>query len=66
MSAQGNRVLVALIAALAVPWVERLTGLKLSTDDVASLVGLSVAAAHGLAALLTRYFPPPPAPPAKG
>jgi len=70
MTPQSNRVLIALVAALIVPRIEQLTGIKLTPDDVAALVGLIVVAAHGVAAIFTRYFPPPnpqtPAGPAKG
>jgi len=70
MTPQSNRVLIALVAALIVPRIEQLTGIKLTPDDVAALVGLAVVAAHGVAAIFTRYFPPPnsqtPAGPAKG
>lgn len=55
----NNRVTAALVASLLIPWVERLTGVKLTPDEAVGLVGLAVAAFHGIATLFTRYFPPP-------
>lgn len=67
MNAQQNRVIVTLLAAILVPRIEQHLGIKLTADDVADLVGLSVVAAHGIAAIFVRYFPPKaqPAQPAK-
>lgn len=70
MNPQSNRVVVALVAALLVPRIEELTHVKLTLDDVAALVGLSVALWHGAARAFVTYFPPPspkaePAAPAK-
>ena len=61
-SQANNRILVTLVAALLVPWIERVSGVKLTTDEVAGLVGLATAAAHAAAALFLRYFPPPSVP----
>jgi hypothetical protein len=58
----NNRVTVALVAALLVPWVERETGVKLTDDQVAGLVALAVAAWHAAAPIaqrvFDRFFPP--------
>lgn len=60
MSTQrGNTVMVGLVAALVVPRIERLTGVKLTLDDVAALVALFMAGWHGVATVFERYFPPP-------
>lgn len=57
----NNRVTAALVASLLIPWVSRLTGITLTVDQAVGLVGLAVAAFHGVATLFTRYFPPPKA-----
>lgn len=61
-----NTVMVGLVAALIVPHVERLTGVKLSTDDVAELIGAALIVWHGGVAaiekaweIFQRYYPPP-------
>lgn len=61
-SSRGNTVTVGLIAALVIPRVQRLTGVTLTIDDVASLIALSMAGFHGAATVFERYFPPPPNP----
>lgn len=53
-------VLVTLTAALVVPRIERATGIKLTTDDVAGLIGLIAISWHGAVTAFVRYFPPPP------
>lgn len=58
----NNRVTAALVASLLVPWVHRLTGITLTIDQAVGLVGLSVAAFHGIAKLFLLYFPPPSGP----
>ena len=55
----NNRVTAALVASLLIPWVQKLTGVQLTLDQAVGLVGLSVEAFHAIAAVLTRYFPPP-------
>lgn len=59
---RGNTVMVGLIAAIAIPRIEQLTGVKLSIDDVAALIGLAGVVWHGAATAVERYFPPPPNP----
>lgn len=62
----NNRVTVALVAALLVPWLERETGVKLTDDQVAGLVALAVAGWHAAAPIaqrvFDRFFPPQPGP----
>ena len=55
----NNRVTVALVASLLIPWVQKLTGVQLTLDQAVGLVGLSVAAFHTIAVVFVRYFPPP-------
>lgn len=66
---KSNSVAIGAVAALLVPWIERLTGVKLTEDQALSLVILLMSAAHMAVAVFTRYFPPPnpqkPADPAK-
>ena len=57
-NARSNTVLLSLVAALVVPRIERATGIKLTGDDVAALMGLAVVAWHAGASTLERYFPP--------
>lgn len=58
-STRSNTVMVGLLAALVVPRIERATGIKLTTEDVGALIGLAIAAFHGIATAFERYFPPP-------
>lgn len=68
MNAAQNRITVALVAALLVPWWERETGMKLTDDQVAGIVALAVAAWHAVAPIASRifdrFFPPNPIQPA--
>ena len=57
-NARSNTVMLTLVAALVVPKVQKLTGITLSLEDVADLMGLVVVAWHGGASILDRYFPP--------
>jgi hypothetical protein len=61
---RSNAVIVGLAAALIIPRVEQVTGVKLTPEDVADLLALGLMAFHGAAATFERYFPPPPAQPA--
>ena len=58
MNSRGNTVMVGLVAALIVPHIEEATHVKLTTDDVAALISLAVAAWHGIATVFEHYFPP--------
>lgn len=42
-----NTVLVTLLAAVIVPRIEQLTGVKLTVDDVGALMALAVVVWHG-------------------
>jgi hypothetical protein len=56
--------MVGLVAAVLIPRIERLTGVKLTIDDVAALIALAMAAWHGFVTTFERYFPPTnPTPP---
>lgn len=64
-NSRSNTVLVGLIAAVVAPRIEKATGIKLDTDDVAALVGLALVGWHGgiaglawLGTVFTHYFPP--------
>lgn len=59
VSNRSSTVIVALLAATIVPRIERVTGVKLTLDDVAALFSLAVVVWHGLATAFERYFPPP-------
>lgn len=61
MSTRSNTVIVSLIAALVIPRIQKLTGMTLTLDDVATLIGVGAAAVHAGAAVFERYFPPPQA-----
>lgn len=70
MNAVQNRLIVTLVAALLVPWVERETGVTMTDDQVAGLVALAPAVWHAAAPVASRifdrFFPPTaPAQPAK-
>lgn len=54
----NNRLIATLVGALLVPKIERATGVKLTTDDVAALVALVPVAWHGIGAIFDRVFPP--------
>jgi hypothetical protein len=56
---RSSDVNVALVASLIMPHVQRLTGVPLSLDDVAALVGLTLAAWHAGCTAFEKYFPPP-------
>lgn len=56
---RGNTVLVTLVAAMVIPRIQKLTGVRLDTDDVVALMALAFAGAQGAAAIFERYFPPP-------
>lgn len=58
---RSQTVIVALIAALLIPRIQRWTGVVLTLDDIAALMAASVAAWHGLCAVIEKYFPPPQA-----
>ena len=72
-SKRMQSVIVALLAALLVPRIERWTGIKLNEDDIGALVGGAVAAWHGAAAVIEplwerfayKYLPPIPTSPAQ-
>src|SRR6185437_15408492 len=57
-NARGNAVMLTLVAALIVPRVQKLTGITLSMDDVATLMALAAVAWHGGASIFDRYLPP--------
>lgn len=54
-----NMLLVGLAAAVIIPRVEELTGVKLTTGDVAALMALALSVGHGAMLAFERYFPPP-------
>lgn len=56
---RSNTVMVTLAAALLAPKVERATGIKLSTEDVATLIGAAAIIYHAAISAFVRYFPPP-------
>ena len=56
---RGNATIAALVSALIVQRVQRVTGVVLTVDDVAALMALSMTAWHAGAATFERYFPPP-------
>ena len=58
-NARGNATIAALVSALIVQRVQRMTGVVLTVDDVAALMALSMTAWHAGAAVFERYFPPP-------
>lgn len=58
---RSQTVIVALVAALLIPRVQRWTGVALTLDDIAALMAASVGVWHGLCAVIERYFPPPQA-----
>lgn len=60
--AATNRLLVAFAAGAIEPFVERVTGVKLTADQSVNLVLLAVAGFHAAAAVFVRYFPPPNSP----
>lgn len=57
-ASRSNTVMVALLAALLIPRIEKWTGVKLTDDDIAALMATAVTVFHGGAATLERYFPP--------
>lgn len=59
---RSSTVLVSLIAALLIPRIQRLTGVELSNEDIAALIGLGTAAFHGLLTFIERFIPPKPDP----
>ncbi|MDR5726722.1 MAG: hypothetical protein RB191_04555 [Terriglobia bacterium] len=59
---RSNAVIVALVAALLIPRVQKWTGVVLNIDDIAALMAAAVTVSHGLCAFIERYFPPPKAP----
>jgi hypothetical protein len=58
MNTRQNSIIVALVSAMLVPKIQTLTGLKLSTEDVAELVAGATLAWHGLTAFIESRFPP--------
>lgn len=55
---RSQTVMVALVAALLIPRIQKMTGVKLDIEDVAALVAAAPAAWHGFLTFLDRYFPP--------
>jgi hypothetical protein len=64
MNDRTKQILIVLLAARLVPWVQKIFGVTLSLEDVGDLFVLAVTLWHGAAAsvcLITkRYFPTPP------
>lgn len=58
-NSRSNTVQVALVAALVVPKVQKLTGITLTTEDVASLAAIVVVVWYWAVTTFERYFPPP-------
>lgn len=50
-----NTVLVSLVAAIAVPKIEQVTGVKLTPDDVAALVALAIVVWHGAVTAVEQF-----------
>lgn len=56
---RSNSVIVALVAALVIPRIQKLLGVVLTIDDIAGLMAVAVTGAHAICAVFERYFPPP-------
>lgn len=56
---RSNSVIVALVAALIIPRIQKLLGVTLTIDDIAGLMAVAVTGAHAVCAVFERYFPPP-------
>lgn len=55
---RSNSTIVALVAALLIPRIQKWLGVTLTLEDVAALVAAAVAAAHTISAAFERCFPP--------
>ena len=66
MNDRAKQILIALIAARLIPWVQKVFGVVLSLEDVMDLFVAAVALWHAgeasVCAIMKRYFPPPPNP----
>lgn len=58
---RSSSVIVALIAALLIPRIQKALNVTLTIDDIAALMAAAVTVAHGVSAVFQRYFPPPSA-----
>lgn len=56
---RSQSVIVALLAAMLIPRIQKWTGVTLTLDDIACLMAAAVASWHGICAVIERYFPPP-------
>lgn len=58
---RSQSVIVALLAALLIPRIQKWLGVTLTIDDIAGLMAAAVTVWHGLCAVIEKYFPPPQA-----
>ncbi|MDR5726785.1 MAG: hypothetical protein RB191_04875 [Terriglobia bacterium] len=56
---RSQAIMASLLAAILIPKVQKLTGVKLDIDDIVDLMAASAILWHGLCAFIERYFPPP-------
>ena len=67
MNDRAKQIMIVLIAARLIPWLQKIFGVTLTVADVGDLLAAGVIAWHSAAAswcaIARRYFPPPPANP---
>ena len=73
MNDRAKQILIVLVAARLIPWVQKIFGVTLTLEDIGDLFVAAVflwhAGAASVCAIIQRFFPPAnpitPAPPAK-
>ena len=56
---RGNTILLGALAALLIPWIEKVFGAKLTIEQAIGLIVFAQAAFHAGVTAFERYFPPP-------
>lgn len=67
MNDRAKQILIVLVAARLIPWVQKIFGVTLNLDDIGDLFCAAVFAWHAVAAsacaITKRFFPDPTSPP---
>jgi hypothetical protein len=70
MNDRAKQILIILVAARAIPWIQKIFGVTLSLEDIGDLFVVAVSAWHAGAAticvIMKRYFPAIPTSDAEG